>query len=108
MNKLIRDNIPELAKLNGQNLNTKQLNQRDFITHLKQKLIEEAHEVATAHSTVQLTEELADVLEVIHALAVSRQINVRDIETLRTNKRSTHGGYTKRLLLVDSHEESNT
>ena len=64
-NKLIRDKIPEMIEQNGGNAVIRQLSQEEFVRFLEMKLDEEAGE----YHRDKTVEELADILEVVYALA---------------------------------------
>ena len=66
-NKLIRDNIPELIKASGKERDVSILNDEEYILKLKDKIVEEAHEVVSARED-EIIGELADVLEIIEAI----------------------------------------
>jgi len=68
----------------------------DFIAELKKKLVEEAHEVAYAKTQKELTEELADIMEVIHTLAKACEIPLEKIEYMRVKKNIDRGGFEER------------
>ena len=68
-NKLVRDNIPQIIKASGKSPNTKILNQEEYITELRKKSQEELEEYLIAETNEEALEELADLLEIIHALA---------------------------------------
>ena len=63
-NKLIRDNIPEIIKASGKERDVSILNDEEYILKLKDKIVEEAHEVVSARED-EIIGELADVLEII-------------------------------------------
>jgi len=62
---------------------------------LRQKLIEEAHEIVGATDRESLIEELADVQEVIIALAKHHKIQSSEFECVRKKKLLESGGFTK-------------
>lgn len=66
-NKLIRDNIPEIIKESGKECDVSILNDEEYILKLKEKIVEEAHEVVSARED-EIISELADVLEIIEAI----------------------------------------
>ena len=66
-NKLVRDRIPDLLRKKGIKYETCTLSTEEYRQALRQKLMEEAQEVAEA-SEVNLVEEIADLFEVIDAL----------------------------------------
>jgi predicted house-cleaning noncanonical NTP pyrophosphatase (MazG superfamily) len=61
-------------------------------------LLEEAHE-AQASSDGQLASELADVLEVLKALAAAHHMNWKDIVSEAERKRAERGGFDDRIFL---------
>ena len=63
---------------------------------LKAKLSEELQEFLESEEP----EELADLMEVVYAIAEARGISVEQLESLRLKKREQRGGFGKRILLV--------
>lgn len=80
----------------GKVFNERVLEKDEFCIRLKEKLIEEAQEVFQAHSKIELTEELADILEVVYTLAEENQINLIELENIRKKKCQTKGGFKER------------
>jgi predicted house-cleaning noncanonical NTP pyrophosphatase (MazG superfamily) len=68
--KLVRDEIPRIIEAGGGQPVTRVLDQAGYLVALRAKLIEEAEE-AQAAPDGQLRSELADVLEVLQALAAA-------------------------------------
>jgi predicted house-cleaning noncanonical NTP pyrophosphatase (MazG superfamily) len=95
--KLVRDRIPERATANGHPGTFHQATEAEFAVCLRAKLLEEAHEAATA-SPAELAEELGDVLQVLYALAAETGLEPAAIECARARKARTHGTYTRRIL----------
>jgi predicted house-cleaning noncanonical NTP pyrophosphatase (MazG superfamily) len=96
--KLVRDRLPEVAAANGQ---PGAFHQADLAEHprlLRDKLLEEAHEAASAAGPAELLEELGDVLQVLYALASQAGLEPAEIECARARKARTHGTYTRRIL----------
>ena len=95
MGKLVRDRIPEIIEKNGEIPHIRILPEEEYRRCLEAKLDEE---VAEFHAD-QNAEELADILEVVYALADS--IGSRDalLEIYR-KKHDARGGFEKRILLV--------
>ena len=87
-NKLIRSKLPERMALEGVSINGHKLSRADYLQQLKHKIVEEASEVLEASTKANLITELADVLEVIHALAKASDIDMNDIEAARLEKRN--------------------
>lgn len=93
--KLVRDRIPELIRRNGGAPQTRRLSDEEFAAALARKLVEEAEEFAATPTA----EELADVLEVVYALAGRIGISIDQVETIRRAKAAERGTFDKRLLL---------
>ena len=68
-NKLVRDRIPEIIESSGKTCTTEALSPEEYLRMLDVKLDEE---LAEYHKD-QNIEELADLLEVIHAAAIAHQ-----------------------------------
>lgn len=98
-NKLVRDQIPDLIAASGSQYETVQLSEAEYQQALREKLIEEATEAATALPE-QLASELADLLDVIDALLESAGISQESILLERDQKRATKGGFTQKIKLL--------
>ena len=96
--KLVRDRIPEIIESNGDVCETKILGDEEFQTELKKKLVEEAKEVLTSPQE-KLSDELADVLEIVNTLAISNGLSLKEIEIIRENKMEKRGGFGKKIFL---------
>jgi predicted house-cleaning noncanonical NTP pyrophosphatase (MazG superfamily) len=96
--KLVRDRIPKLPATNGQPAAFRQADPAEYPRLLRDKLLEEAHEVASAAAPAELLEELGDVLQVLYALASHAGLEPAEIEAVRARKARTHGTYTRRIL----------
>jgi predicted house-cleaning noncanonical NTP pyrophosphatase (MazG superfamily) len=66
-NKLVRDYIPQIIRQSGHQCDIAILSEAEFSQALREKLLEEAQEVAGA-SPQDLVSELADLQEVIDAI----------------------------------------
>lgn len=95
--KLIRDRLPAIMQADGLTTFERALPLPDFQAALAAKLVEEAHEVAAAQSRAELVEELADVAEVILALAAAHAIDPAEVEAARLAKRDSRGGFDGRV-----------
>lgn len=97
--KLIRDKLPEFVlKERGEVLNTRIASEEELLSLIKQKIIEEAHEVANATNKEELAEELADLLEVMKALVTKEGIVDLLFEKQYT-KYLEKGGFEKGIIL---------
>lgn len=94
--KLVRDRIPEILKQKGKTVTSRVLDGIEYKNALKEKLLEEALEVQNSTTTDTLCEELADVLEVVYALADLYDISKESLETKRQDKLASHGGFITR------------
>ncbi|MBP5875681.1 MazG nucleotide pyrophosphohydrolase domain-containing protein [Streptomyces scabiei] len=96
--KLIRDLIPALAAADGQHLTVRTAAAQEMPGLLRRKLVEESAEAAAADGQ-HLVEELADVLEVVRALAAVHDFEVADVERARVAKLSARGGFERGVVL---------
>ena len=97
-NKLVRDQIPEIIAAAGRQPVTRVLDQSDYQAALRAKLLEEAHEAQAAPDR-QLASELADVLEVLKALAAAYNMSWEDVVSEADRKRAERGGFGDRIFL---------
>jgi predicted house-cleaning noncanonical NTP pyrophosphatase (MazG superfamily) len=95
--KLIRDKLPAIMRDAGLRVFERRLETDEFVQSLKAKLAEETAEVAEADSPDDLLGELADVLEVVLALAQANSFTPADLEARRLAKRAERGGFDARI-----------
>ena len=93
VDKLIRDKLPAMMRNDGLVVHECILEPDEFVSRLKDKLIEEAHEVYQAQDRAALALELADVVEVVYALAHVSGLSMEHIEQKRQEKRTQRGGF---------------
>jgi predicted house-cleaning noncanonical NTP pyrophosphatase (MazG superfamily) len=98
--KLIRDKVPERARENGDELETRVMNEDEFKIAVKEKLVEEAREVQQAPNKEELIGELADVLELTITVGRIEGISFEEIEQKRKDKLKKAGGFEKKLMLI--------
>ena len=98
-NKLVRDRIPEIIEGNGEKPITRILGDEEYKTELETKLNEEYHEVLGTTTSEERIEELADMLEIISALAVLEGKSLDDVVEVSKQKRLKRGGFSKRIFL---------
>ena len=77
-NKLVRDNIPEICRKNGEEPYTRVLSDEEYWEYLLKKDSEELEEVRTAETLEKRKEEIMEAAD---------------------KKRQKNGGFEKRLLL---------
>ncbi|MCD0449033.1 NUDIX domain-containing protein [Actinocorallia sp. API 0066] len=93
--KLVRDRIPELIRATGGKPDVRVAEAAEIRRLLLAKLWEEADEFAAEPSA----EELADVLEVVRALADGIGCDPVELERVRAAKAAARGGFTEGMVL---------
>lgn len=94
-NKLIRDKMRTIIENDCKSVKFSVVTGKEKEIALKNKLIEEVNEyVESGHVT-----ELADILEVIHAICEFKNVNFDEIEQIRTTKKEKKGGFDTGLFL---------
>lgn len=94
-NKLVRDRIPEIIEASGKTCVTEILSDEAYLKMVDAKLDKE---LAEYHKD-QNIEELADLLEVVHAATIARGYTLEQLEQVRAEKTAKRGGFTRKLLL---------
>lgn len=99
--KLVRDKIPEIIDKSGgtpicYNVSLYMDLKRVFI---KQKILEEALELVKADEDENITEELADLLEVIESYISVLGISFEDIASTKERKKKEKGGFDNFIIL---------
>ena len=94
-NKLVRDKIPEIIEKAGKTPVTHILSDDEYLSELDKKLNEECSE----YQADKNIEELADMLEVMYAIAEARGWSVSELEALRRDKAEKRGGFKKKIYL---------
>jgi predicted house-cleaning noncanonical NTP pyrophosphatase (MazG superfamily) len=97
-NKLVRDKIPNIIEEKGETPVIKVLNENDYKKELEKKLFEEYKEVIEASGDERI-EELADMLEVIRALASLENKNLNDIIDIADKKNKKRGAFDEKIFL---------
>ncbi|QIK76169.1 nucleoside triphosphate pyrophosphohydrolase [Nocardioides piscis] len=98
MGKLVRDKIPEIIRASGTDPDCRVLEADEYLPSLFAKLFEESEELRAAPRAHQL-DELADVYEVLRALAAATNHSMSDIELAAQRKRAERGGFEDRIWL---------
>ena len=96
--KLVRDRIPEIIREAGGDPVTVVLSPEEYPSALMAKLTEEVDELLGAQGD-HVAEELADVLEVLTAIAALNGMDWRSVDELRVDKRAARGGFEGRVWL---------
>lgn len=96
-NKLVRDKIPSIIESDGKTCISEILSDADYIRLLDEKLNEECAEYQESKSP----EELADILEVVYAIAATQGLSIDELEQLRKDKADKRGGFAQKVLLKE-------
>ena len=95
-NKLVRDKIPAMIEAAGEKTVTRILGEEEYLNALEQKLDEEVGEF---HEERNL-EELADILEVVYALAEAVGYSKEELLAACQAKNDRRGGFGDRIFLI--------
>ena len=95
--KLIRDKIPEIIEKSGKLCRYEIMSDEEYQKALDEKLTEELAEYRESGAL----EELADLLEVIYAVARARGYTVDELIKAREKKEAERGGFLKKLRLLE-------
>ena len=93
--KLIRDRIPEIIAANGQSAEIRILSDAEYTAALEKKLTEEVAEYLESKEPM----ELADILEVVQALAQRQGVSFDRLLEMKDEKQGKNGAFLKKLFL---------
>ena len=97
-NKLVRDKIPEIIKGKGEEPITRILGDDEYKAELEKKLKEECTEVLGA-SGKDRVEELADVFEILKALAKLENSDIDEVSKIAEDKAAKRGAFKDKIFL---------
>lgn len=97
-NKLVRDKIPEIIEKSGRQAKCRVLSEDEYLEYLEKKLDEEVGE----YHADKTPEELADILEVVYALAAVTGCTKAQLQQLYESKHEARGGFEKKLFLIEA------
>ncbi|REJ07743.1 nucleoside triphosphate pyrophosphohydrolase [Halobacillus trueperi] len=103
-NKLVRDLIPKIIEDQGKSLKTQILSDEAYRKELRTKLKEEMNEYLEADNDKDAVEELADVLELMNALAKQHGSSITEVEEVRKQKAEKRGAFEEKVFLVHVEE----
>ena len=89
-NKLVRDNIPDIIQKSGKTPAFHTLSENEYLTELDRKL----------------SEELADILEVIYAICDARGYSTSELESCRKAKAEKRGSFANRIYLENVEDKN--
>ena len=96
MGKLVRDKIPQIIEASGATPLTRILETEEYLSCLETKLDEEVQEFHESKSP----EELADILEVVYALAAAQGCSREQLQQIFDAKHTARGGFKKRIYWI--------
>jgi predicted house-cleaning noncanonical NTP pyrophosphatase (MazG superfamily) len=99
-NKLVRDRVPAQIADRGEHFEMVRLNGQALVTALRRKLLEEALEALDASAGSDLVGELADVQEVVRAIAKAVQVSPQQLEEERLRKLKKRGAFEEGYMLL--------
>lgn len=100
-NKLVRDKIPEIIEAGGGKAEIRILTDEEYAVYLEAKLDEETGE----YHRDKTPEELADILEVVYALATAQGVSKGELEKIYQKKHDARGGFEQKILLISSEKQ---
>ena len=104
-NKLVRDRIPEIITKDGNTADIIILSEESLKQAIKDKLIEEATEVANAQNRDDILSELADLQEVMDSIKQIYNINTLEVNTIQAVKALQRGKFEKKIFLKAVNEK---
>ena len=104
-NKLVRDGIPSIIALDNKKYTINVLEPTQHELEIKRKLDEELKEYQKASSNEEAVEELADLLELIHAVLPLHNSTIEELEQVRLAKRDKRGGFDKGYYLIEVEDD---
>ena len=97
--KLVRDNIPNIIRQNGEEPITRILSDDDYKIEPEKKLLEECKEVLESKNEERI-EELADLLEVIISIGKLEGKTFEELIKACEQKRAKRGSFEQKIYLV--------
>ncbi len=95
-NKLVRDRIPDIIKESGHTPYYRIMNDDEYWNELVKKLQEEVDEFVESGNI----EELADILEVVYSIALTKKITKEELENIREEKKNERGSFDNKIFLI--------
>ena len=94
-NKLVRDSIPHIIEKDGKKAKFTKIIGPELNEALVNKLSEEGQEFLEAMNM----EELADILEIVHALIELNNFQLEEVEQIRKSKQEQRGAFKEGFFL---------
>lgn len=93
--KLVRNKIPEVIEENGEIPQTHLVDGEEYSERLIEKLEEEVAEYRESREI----DELADILEVVHAIRKDRGMTLEELQDKRSQKAEQRGCFDEGIVL---------
>lgn len=94
-NKMVRDSVPDIIEESGFRYKAERISSSGYFRALEAKLQEEINEFVETESL----EELADIMEVVFAIAKAKGYSEEDLAKEREKKRKLKGGFEQGIIL---------
>lgn len=101
LNKLVRDDMPQLIGATGESVTSYQAAGRERDRLMRTKIVEEAIELMLA-SDDDLLDEMADVGEAVEAFRRHRRLSRDDVRERQREKRHQRGGFDSGQVIVST------
>lgn len=98
--KLVRNKIPDIPNVRRVYRFRRLETDGQYLKALKQKLVEESKELATAQSKKELLSEMIDITEVVDEIRKLLGVTVSSMSLFRKKKLKQKGGFSKRLMMI--------
>lgn len=99
MEKPVRDEIPTIIESCGETADFYVADDKEYRQRLMDKLLEENVELRESLGTEHAAEEIADLLEVLEAVAADKGFSADEIRQIKEAKKAKRGGFEKRYVL---------
>lgn len=100
-NKLVRDRIPDMIRAQGEEPVIRTLSDSEYLACLRDKLSEEVEEYRQSGEI----EELADIMEVVLALAKAQGGSMEALMEAYCRKHAERGGFADKVFLVEKYSD---
>jgi len=97
--KLVGNKVPNLIKKEGNIPVTHIASDTDYWFKLKGKLIEGSDELFSSNGVIEMTERMAQISQILKAIAEFADIDDRQIESMRELIEFRQGCFSKRIIL---------
>ena len=104
-NKLVRDLIPEIIEKSNKKFTSRLLTDAEYSSEIIKKMHEELAEYEATATKEDAVEELADLLELIHAAAAVHGTTFEELKKIRVDKAKNRGGFDKRIFLIEVEDD---